>query len=316
MQRLHESHVREDEIDSLGHMNVRFYMARVEQANLRLFAQFGLDKDAIRAADARLAQIDTYCRYHREQFPGAALEVHGGVLSVKESSLVLFYEVSNPTKGETAATFIIEYALLSRASRTAVPLTEAIRKAARGAVVDLPDRGAPRTLQLVPPNLNVTLADLEAKLGDREVFGLMGGRAEREVLAEDCDEHGFLHPDQDLMFNAKRMLEHAKKAPGKFGPPTFVSDEGHRFAWAWLESRVVRVEPPRAGDVLQAINAEVGIQSKTRHSRRWIFNTRTGNIAALDDTIGIALDLDARKSIPIPTKVRAMLEGQHVPELA
>jgi acyl-CoA thioester hydrolase len=315
MQLLHESHVLENEIDTLGHMNVRFYMVRVAEANARLFTQFGLDAHAAKGAGRRLTQVDTFCRYHREQFPGAPLEVRGGVLSIKDASVTMFHQVSNPAKDEIAATFIIEYALIDQATRTAVTLEEAVRQAARKAVVDLPEYGAPRGLQLTPPNLSVTLEDLTAKLGDQEVFGLMGGRGQREVTPEDCDEHGFLKPGVDLMFRG-RHVEDQEREGGKFGPPTFVSDEGHRFGWAWLETRSVRIETPRVGDVLQTISAELGLQSKTRHSRRWIFNTRTGNIAGLDDTLGIALDLDARKSIPIPVKVREMLERQNVPELA
>src|SRR5690606_25699159 len=108
------------------------------------------------------------------------LQLRSGVLSVREAGAVIFHQVSNPEKNEIAATFIVEYALIDQATRTARPLSEAVRQAARGAVVDLPDYGAPRGLQLTPPNLSVTLDDLIAKLGDREIYGLMGGRSRRE----------------------------------------------------------------------------------------------------------------------------------------
>ena len=53
-----------------------------------------------------------------------------------------------------------------------------------------------------------------------------------------------------------------------------------------------------------------------RHSRRWIFNTTTGQLVSLNDNVSVALDLDARRSIQIPTKVRSQLERRHFPEFA
>ena len=52
MQLLHESTVLPEEIDSLGHMNVRFYMTRMEQANRVLVANLGIDEPALAGAAA------------------------------------------------------------------------------------------------------------------------------------------------------------------------------------------------------------------------------------------------------------------------
>src|SRR5579863_2018882 len=100
------SEIQPSEIDGLGHMNVRFYMERAQRANETLMAEFGLGPDAI-GRGARLVQRDSYSRYHREQFQGATLAVNGGVLKVEPEALTCFYEVTNPAKGEIAATFIL-----------------------------------------------------------------------------------------------------------------------------------------------------------------------------------------------------------------
>lgn len=47
-----------------------------------------------------------------------------------------------------------------------------------------------------------------------------------------------------------------------------------------------------------------------------IFNTTTGDLVSLNDNVAIALDLDARRSIEMPTKVRTALERRHFPEFA
>src|ERR1700722_16800436 len=103
------------------------------------------------------------------------------------------------------------------------------------------------------------------------------------------------------MFGARHRAQ--RKLGGSFGPPTFVSDEGHRFGFAFMETRTFKTVTPRAGDVLRSMAVDVGLQRKTRHTRRWIYNVATRQLVGIDDWVAIALDLDARRSIEIPTKV-------------
>jgi acyl-CoA thioester hydrolase len=309
-----QSVVGDDEIDSLGHMNVRFYMARVVRANKALMASWGVTPELRRGLNAVLNRVDSYCRYHREQFSGAPLQVWGGLLDIGPDAARLLYEVRNPDKGEVAAAFIVVFALEDLVTRARVALPAEVLVRAQAARTELTEHGTPRSIKLDPPRLNVTLEAIEARVGDRP-SGMMGAGMERVVEPEDCDDHGFLRPGEDLMFGA-RLRARLQSGDRPFGPPTFVSDEGHRFAWAWMETRQVQVATPRAGDVLRAVGADVALQRKTRQSRRWIFNTTTGQLAGVDDTVGIALDLDARRSIEIPAKVRAELESRYLPEFA
>jgi len=310
-----ESLVRDDEIDTLGHLNVRHYMARVLRSGERLTGELGLGAKARAALDAILARVDTYSSYKREQFTGAALEVWGGVLAATTEGVRTYFEVRNPAKGEIAASFIIEFALLDRATRGRLSLPAEALTAAALAHIDLPAHGAPRTIAQAKPNLLVTMGQIAARVGERPPGdGMMGGIMERLVETEDCDAEGFLKEGEDMMFGARIRAQFMQ---GKtFGPPTFVSDEGHRFGWATLEARLVQLQVPRAGDLLRAFGADIGIGRKTRHTRRWIFNTATGALAGVDDIVGIALDLDARRSIEIPASVLESLQGGFVPEFA
>ena len=67
MQILDESDVLESEIDSLGHMNVRFYLSRVDRANRALLEKLGI-LSGLEGAVVR--RQDTYSRFRREQFAG------------------------------------------------------------------------------------------------------------------------------------------------------------------------------------------------------------------------------------------------------
>ena len=97
---------------------------------------------------------------------------------------------------------------------------------------------------------------------------------------------------------------------------TFSTDEGHRVGWASLETRMIRVSPARVGDALCSLGAEIGLHSKVRHTRRWLFNTTTGRLVTVNDNVNIALDLDARRAIPIPASIRRSIAARHVPEFA
>ncbi|HUZ14400.1 MAG TPA: thioesterase family protein [Caulobacteraceae bacterium] len=313
MRILDTSEVRASEIDGLGHMNVRFYMERALRANRGLMNGFGLGPDACERRGARLVQLDTYCRYHREQFQGATLTVSGGVAEAGEARLTLFYDVANPEKAEVAASFIIVVALMDRATAQALPLPPGVLDAARATRVDVPEHGRPRTIDLAPPRMDLRLSDVARRLAD-DASDPMSQRLEWRVDAARCDEHGFLADGQDMMFGG---WGRPRAAPSdSHGPMTFVGGEGHRLGWASLETRMVRVAQPRAGDVLCSIGAEIGLHPKVRHSRRWIFDAATGALVSLNDNVSIALDLDARRSIAIPSEVRAQLAGRHLPELA
>jgi acyl-CoA thioester hydrolase len=319
MKLLYTSEVKASEIDHLGHLNVRYYMERAQQANKALMDSLGLGPAACKALGARLTQADTYTRYHREQFQGSTLVVRGGVLAASAEGLSLYFEVDNDEKAQVAATFIIGVSLFDRATRKRIALPDdAVAKASAELLIEAPEHGRPRTVDLGAPRLDIRYEDLVRRLGD-DHSDPMSRRMERVIEAADCDEFGFLADSQDMMFGTLRMPKVQARGAQEgetWGPMTFVSDEGHRFGWASMESRSVRVAQPRAGDKLCSIGAEIGLYGKVRHSRRWIFNITTGELVSLNDNVAIALDLDARRSIAIPTKVRSALERRHLPEFA
>lgn len=315
MHLLDRAPVGADEIDTLGHMNVRCYQQRMERANARLLADLGLEPAALEDAGQRLVRFETFTRYLHEQFAGAEIEVHGGVLDAAADYIQLFYELRNAAKGQSAATFIIKVGVQTQAERAERTLPGAVVARAQADTIALPDYGAPRTLDLDPPRLDLTLEAIEGRVADQREINMMGGRFKRVVEADECDAHGFLEEGEHLMFPSRRMEE--RRASGKpFGPPTFTTDDGRRFGWAWMETRIVDVRRPRAGDVLRSTEADLGLGRKTRHARRWVFNLTRGELAGMEDTVAIALDLDARRAMEIPDALRARLERGHVPEFA
>ncbi|MBX3705401.1 MAG: thioesterase family protein [Pseudomonadales bacterium] len=314
MQQLDVSRVGPEEIDSLGHLNVRFYLARMDRASRKLLGALGLTEAALDRRHAVLRRVDTYSRFRREQFAGAELTVHGGILGCAADQVRCYFEIRNPARNELAAHFVTGTVLGDRTSRQPLELPASVRQVNEQYGVQIPDYAQPRSLSLDPPRTDVPFEALMAEIGEPAEFG-MTGRREGVIEAEDCGPDGVLRDDVDLMFAMFRRQVTAADAKS-FGPPVLYTDEGHRFGWAMLETRNVELGRPRAGDAIVWLGADVAIAEKSRQSRRWAFVKATGELLSIHDSVGVAMDLDARRAIAIPRSVRGAMEGHYLPRYA
>lgn len=314
MQQLDVSRVEPEEIDSLGHLNVRFYLARMDRAGRSLLGALGLTETELDRRHAVLRRVDTYSRFRREQFTGAELTVHGGILGVAADQVRCYFEIRNPARNELAAHFVTGTVLGDRTSRQPLELPASVRRVNEQYGVQIPDYAMPRSLSLDPPRTDVSFEALMAEIGEPAEFG-MTGRREGVIEAEDCGPDGVLRDDVDLMFAMFRRQVTAADAKS-FGPPVLYTDEGHRFGWAMLETRNVEFGRPRAGDAIVWLGADVAIAEKSRQSRRWAFVKATGELLSIHDSVGVAMDLDARRAIAIPRSIRGAMDGHYLPRYA
>lgn len=312
MHELDNAPVLESEIDSLGHMNVRFYIARVDRANRSLLDSIGIN--VIAQSGLVIRRSDTYSRFHREQFAGSELQVFGGLLEISPAAVRCYYEIRNTAKDQIAATFITESKLVRPASQEIIPFILPDNHDTKQYLVELPDYGSPRSLSLDPPNIEVPLSELQSRISSDPVPGMMSGSREFGIEAEDCDEHGYLLEDIDLMFIMHKAQTLQKGET--FGPPVMKTANGNRFSWAMIETRAMVLGRPRAGDQLLSIGADIAYGERWRQSRRWAFVKDTGKLVGINDVVGIALDLDERRSVPIPFEVRKTIEETYLPDLA
>ena len=316
MHLLDDAPVLESEIDSLGHMNVRFYVARVERANIALLKLVGIDARTLKHTVVRRA--DTYSRFHREQFADSQLEVHGGLLAISSEEIRCYYEIRNPAKDQVAATFITVSNLVESSSQKISPfaLGEAaiVENHHKRYGVELPDYGSPRSLTLNPPKLDVQLSELQSRITATPAPGMMSGSREFGIETGDCDAYGYLQENIDLMFIMHRAQQLNKGET--FGPTIMKTSNGNRFSWAMIETRAMVIGRPRDGDQLISIGADIAYGERWRQSRRWAFVKESGELVGINDVVGIALDLDERKSIHIPDSVRETIEETYLPDLA
>ncbi len=311
MQHLHQTTVLAEEIDSLGHMNVRFYMQRMERANRVLLD--GLQLPGTLLASSFLRRTDTYTRFRREQFEGATLITAGGILALTEGGMQSYIEIRNPDTDEVAATFIVTTALIDQATRKNLPFPASAWDSSQHAI-EVPRFAKPRSLSLGPANTEVTLQQLDAQIPNIEGGGMMSGKREAVIEAEDVDADGWLREDIELMF-----LPFAKLAAQnnlQQGPPVFQTQDGQRVGWAVMETRTQTFVQPRLGDNIAYFSADLKIEDKSRLSRRWALDRNTDQLLGMSDTVGVCIDLDARRAVNWPAELRAQIERYQQPQLA
>ena len=114
--------VAPDQIDELGHMNVRWYGHSARAATAELCERLGLGSPAI---------LSAYTRHHHEQMEGNDLEVRSGLLG-GSGRLRLYHELRNRANGDLAATFVYQLD----------------HSAVDAPVIEIPEYGKPRTLDL------------------------------------------------------------------------------------------------------------------------------------------------------------------------
>lgn len=304
---LQESVVAESEIDSLGHMNVRFYVARAAKAHFKLLSELGV----VAKPGQALRRTDTYNRFLKEQFAGAKLGVFGGLVNIEGSTgLSGYYEIRNLDKGDVAASFVITSNLVDIETEDFLEVEGMDQQKAASFQVEVPESGRPRTLNLLPPR-QVSLEEISALIPEQSKPFSINGRREGLVLEEDCDSDGRLKEEVDPMFVMFRPQ------PGEelknMGPPVQRDEHGRRYSFAMMEIRSVNWHRPRLGNTIVSFSADVNYGEKWRHTRRWIFAKETGVLLGISDHAAVCMDLDARRAIEIPKAVKEEIEQTSLP---
>lgn len=307
---LQESVVKESEIDSLGHMNVRFYVSRAAKAHFKLLASLGV----VAGKGEALRRTDTYNRFHKEQFAGARLGVFGGLITIEgNDGMSGYYEIRNLDSDDVAAAFVMTSNLVDVETEQFLPIEGVDPTLVKSLQVEVPEYGRPRTLNLLPPK-QVSFAELAALMPEESSPHSINGRREGLVLDEDCDSEGRLKEEVDPMFVMFRPQ------PGqdlkKMGPPVQRDEHGRRYSFAMMEIRSVNWRRPKLGDTIVSLSADVAYGEKWRHTRRWIFAKESGELLGISDHAGLCMDLDARRAIPIPAVIREEMERTCLPQYA
>jgi acyl-CoA thioester hydrolase len=282
----HRSTVTEDQIDHLGHMNVRFYGVNAQAGTAALLG------DCPDQRGVTLRPVDLYTRHHAEQLLGARLVVRSGVIDVDVDSLRLYHELANEDTGALAATFIQRHRA-EDAAGAPVQLSGAIIDFANATIVPVPAHGATRSISLDTDPV-ATAPELHV-LQDRQ----LAMRKVRTVSADECDARGaYLRSNAPMLAWAgepvnRRTPEMLHEGPG-----------GIQMGWASMETRLRVARLPRAGDHIQSFSAVIGLRDKTSHRILWAYDVDRGDLLITFEIVNLAFDIGARAAMSIPPNIR------------
>ncbi len=279
----HTSTVTPDQIDHLGHMNVRYYSANAAEATQTMLGWL-----EIPSAEAPL--VDLYTRHHHEQMEGADLEVYSTVLT-DGPRLRFYHELRNAADGDLAATFVhtVDHPTPTTASTA----------------FEIPAHGTPRSIDLSREPLTSAPSLDSVRELDIE------NRAARVVDAEDTGGGEVALPETaPMLIWGGTPPDGSEKEFVRRGP------EGQPIGFATMETRLAIGSLPRLGTRIQSYGVVTAMGDKTTQMSMSAYELATEELLVSFEVVSLAFDIDARQSIAMPPDARAEDEARFHPELA
>lgn len=113
--------------DTMGHLNVRHYMAMFDDASFQLLGLIAGGAHALEEQGLGWADVKHVVQYGREVRAGALVLVRSSVLRVGNTSIVAAHEMADAIEGESLATLEAVTVLFDLRARKAAALPEPLR---------------------------------------------------------------------------------------------------------------------------------------------------------------------------------------------
>lgn len=120
--------------DQMGHMNVMWYVGKMDEASHSLFASLGMTRAVMRETECVLGAVEQNISYKREVLAGDVVEVHSRVLEMREKVILFEHEIRHGVTGEVCAVCEQTVLCIDATARKARPFPEAVRAAAEAAI--------------------------------------------------------------------------------------------------------------------------------------------------------------------------------------
>jgi acyl-CoA thioester hydrolase len=294
------------ECDEMGHMNVRFYVAKAVEGLATLAALIGMPDAFCADATSTLLVREQHIRFLKEAHAGAALHMVGGVVEIGESEARLVQLLVHSNSGDIAASFQTVVVHATAREGVAFPWSDRTRARAAALTMAVPEKAQSRSVALDPVETTGSLARAE-ELGLLRI-GLGA------LSPQECDVFGRMRPELFI----GRVSD---GIGGLVGPlRAIVADNAPnrpaRTGGAVLEYRLVQLDWPRAGERFELRSGLVGADTRTMRMVHWMLDPESGKVWGTSEAVAITFDLDARKVVPIEEAAREALMRTAIEGLA
>ncbi len=292
--------------DVMGHMNVRFYVARALEGLVETAAALGLPEAFSPRAGGTLRVREHHIRFLREARVDAPLHMMMGVESFDPAGeAVLLQTLIHSHSGQTAATIRTRVSHTSPVEGRTFPWPSRTEPLAQALMVEVPPEAAERGLAPRPPAWSASMA-----AADR--LNLSVG-ARGAVTPADCDLFGrmrlelFMGRIVDAM---PYLVKPIKQAASQDNP-----DAGDRIGGASIEFRLAYIDPPRVGDRLVLRSGLAAAAPKVQTLVHWLLDPMTGRAYGSAEMVIVNFDLEARKAMTLGPAGLAALQALVIPGL-
>ena len=297
------------ECDENGHLNVRYYVAKTREGLASFWHALGLTRAQQHADGAELVIKDMHLRFLREVHPGRGLVGRAGMVETSDHTMRVYAELVNGHTDAVSATFNMVVRYQNRETGGPVALPAAVIAEAEQHKVTVPAHGAPRSIALDDPSVFDGTPPLLAQTDDMGLFEISRGVVQRS----ETDAAGRMAPEHYI----GRISDGVILLSRHFRPKDTGKDRSvSKYGGAVLEYRLCFDAPLHAGDIVVVRSGLKHVGEKANQVVHWTFNGETGALVSTSEAVGITLDLEARKVVPMPEDRRAHLQGLVVPGLS
>jgi acyl-CoA thioester hydrolase len=299
MQTLWRGNANAWECDELGHLNVRFYLAKASEA-IGALAQMIAMPDAFQArANATLVARTLTVRFLSEVLPGAPLAIRGGVLDHDDTGLTAALILDHSALGHPAAAFTVRMDHYAPAFARSFPWSDRTRAALDLITVAPPEQIRTRSLSEGPANPDVSLERADA-LG-------LGAVGRGMINADDTDAFGRMRLEQAFGKISNSVVHLETGFPEQWS--AYREGRLPEASSAVLEARINyhRLAPAGTGFVVRS-----GVKSATRNVRtlvHWVCDPATGAPLWTMEAVACLMDLKTRKLQPADPQTLAQMQA-------
>jgi acyl-CoA thioesterase FadM len=186
-----EASVEPRYLDSMGHMNVAFYVDLFNRGVWTFFGRHGLDEAYLRASTRGMFALEESVRYLSELREGDALSVYTGVFEARHKTLRLGQYMVDERKQVLSATREVVAAHIDLSSRRSVAFEELVFEQLAAAPVALP--------------LSGTMTEAAAQQFAREWVDAWNRRDAEAVLSHYAEEAVFVSPKAQQIVGTARL---------------------------------------------------------------------------------------------------------------
>ena len=293
------------ECDEMGHLNVRFYVAKAMEGLAGLAAELGMPHAFAPNAAATLVVREHHVRFLREARPGAFLTMRGGVLSLSDTEAELLQVLYHAASGEPCASFVTKVRHANPADGRAFPWPKRAAAAAESLKVALPPLAGARSISKAPATVAASGSEAE-RLGLTRI-------ARAPVTPRNCDVFGRMVPEEFIGRVSDGIG--ALVAPLRQAVAEATSAPPARTGGAVLEYRILYLDYARSGDHIEIRSGLAGVDARTQRFGHWLLDPESGKALAVAEAVAVNFDLDARKALPISEAVQAAFAPHLRPQL-